>query len=591
MLRSRTFWRLFGSSTILVLTSISLLGVVIVRRVERHFLEQTEETLQKRAILVRHIVRSEVEEPQADLQNHIRVLGAEIGTRITLLADDGRVLADSDVDPAHMDNHANRPEVRAARNDGMGSSVRSSTTLGQSMMYVAHRLESMNNGVAFVRVSLPLATVQDQLAGYVQIVWTAALITAAIALLLAFWMARRISRPIQELTAGAERIAAGDYGHKVYGLGQDEAAMLGRAFNNMSERLEEQFTQLVADRQQLRMILGGMVEGVVALDAQQRIVFANERAANLLGFSSKGVVGRGLWEVARRSGLQEVVQRALSAPDPYQEELRWSGPTTRSLTVHAARLPGTPPRGAVLVLHDTSELRRLERVRQDFVANVSHELKTPLSVIKACVETLIAGAAAEPEHRGVFLQQIHDQAERLHALILDLLSLARIEAGTEVFEFKDVPLAPIAAACVERHRARAESKKQLLEAGAATVGEEIIAWADEEAVDQILENLVDNALKYTPEGGRISVHWHADSDSVYLEVEDSGIGIPESDLPRIFERFYRVDKARSRELGGTGLGLAIVKHLVQALHGSVQAKSRVGEGTTFIVRLPRGRVI
>jgi two-component system phosphate regulon sensor histidine kinase PhoR len=489
-----------------------------------------------------------------------------------------------------MENHATRPEVQMALKDGMGSSIRFSTTMEQTMMYVAKRMDSSQNEVAVLRVALPLATVNAQLAGYVRIVWTAALVTAGVALFLAFWLARRISRPIQELTAGAERIAAGNYGHKVYALGHDELAILGRAFNHMSERLDEQFAQLVEDRQQLRMILGGMVEGVVALDAQQRIVFANERAASLLGFSSKGVVGRGLWEVARRSGLQEVVQRALAVPDPYQEELRWSGPRARSLTIHAARLPGLPPRGAVLVLHDTSELRRLERLRQDFVANVSHELKTPLSVIKACVETLIAGAAAEPEHRGMFLQQIHDQAERLHSLILDLLSLARIEAGTEVFEFKDVPLAPIAAACVERHRARAESRKQHLEAGPSPDGEEVTAWADEEAVHQILENLVDNALKYTPEGGRIEVHWRADSDHVCLEVEDSGIGIPEADLPRIFERFYRVDKARSRELGGTGLGLAIVKHLVQALHGNVQAESRVGEGTKFMVRLPRGRV-
>jgi two-component system phosphate regulon sensor histidine kinase PhoR len=424
----------------------------------------------------------------------------------------------------------------------------------------------------------------------VRIVWTAALLTAGVALVLAFWLARRISQPLQELTTAAEHIAAGSYGHKVYALGRDELAVLGRTFNHMSERLEEQFAQLVEDRQQLRMILGGMVEGVVALDAQQRIVFANERAASLLGFSSKGVVGRGLWEVARRSGLQEVVQRALASPDPCQEELRWGGPTAHSLTVHAARLPGPPPRGAVMVLHDTSELRRLERLRQDFVANVSHELKTPLSVIKACVETLIAGAAAEPEHRGAFLQQIHDQAERLHALILDLLSLARIEAGIEVFEFKEVSLAPIAAACVERHRARAESKKQQLEAGPSPKCEEIAAWADEEAIDQILENLVDNALKYTPEGGRVTVHWHADGDQVCLEVEDTGIGIPQADLPRVFERFYRVDKARSRELGGTGLGLSIVKHLVNAMHGSVRVTSRVGEGTTFIVQLPRGRV-
>jgi two-component system phosphate regulon sensor histidine kinase PhoR len=590
MLHSRTFWRLFGASAFLVLTSISLLGVVIVRRVERHFLEQTEETLRTRAVLLLDTVSDRSSEPATLLQVRIRRLGAMTGTRMTLLADDGRVLADSEEDPERMENHANRPEIIAARSDGVGSSVRFSATLEQSMMYVAQRAQNTGSGVAFVRVALPLANVQDQLAGYVRIVWTAALLTAGVALVLAFWLARRISQPIQELTAGAERIAAGSYGHKVYALGKEELAVLGRAFNHMSERLEEQFAQLIEDRQQLRMILGGMVEGVVALDGQQRIVFANERAASLLGFSNKGVVGRGLWEVARRSGLQEVVQRALAAPEPLKEELRWSGPATRSLTVHAARLPGSPPRGAVLVLHDTSELRRLERVRQDFVANVSHELKTPLSVIKACVETLIAGAVAEPEHRAVFLQQIHDQAERLHALILDLLSLARIEAGTEAFEFKSVSLAPIATACAERHRARAESKKQLLETGPAPDGQEIAAWADEEAIDQILENLVDNALKYTPESGRINVRWRGDGDQVCLEVEDSGIGIPEADLPRVFERFYRVDKARSRELGGTGLGLAIVKHLVQAMHGSVQATSRIGQGTTFIVRLPRGPV-
>jgi two-component system phosphate regulon sensor histidine kinase PhoR len=260
------------------------------------------------------------------------------------------------------------------------------------------------------------------------------------------------------------------------------------------------------------------------------------------------------------------------------------------LTVHAAKLPGSPARGAVLVLHDTSELRRLERVRQEFVTNVSHELKTPLSVIKACVETLLDGAADDPAYRESFLQQISDQGERLHALILDLLSLARIESGTEVFEFRNVSLGPIVAHCLERHSARAETKHQSLQAVAPQRlppnTADVTIWADEEAVSEILDNLVDNAVKYTPDGGKILVRWHEDADQVCLEVEDSGIGIPEADLPRIFERFYRVDKARSRELGGTGLGLSIVKHLVQAMNGSILARSQVGKGTVFSVRLP-----
>jgi len=258
----------------------------------------------------------------------------------------------------------------------------------------------------------------------------------------------------------------------------------------------------------------------------------------------------------------------------------------RCLTVHAARLPG-PPRGAVLVLHDTTELRRLERLRQDFVANVSHELKTPLTGIKLCAETLLAGAVEDPDHRGRFLEQIAAQSERLHLLILDLLSLARIESGEESLKFEVVPVRAAIGACVERCRPRAEARGQTLEVEPGAGPDDAAVWADEEAVEQILDNLLDNAVKYTPDGGHVRVGWGEDDGQVWLRVADDGIGIPETDLPRVFERFYRVDKTRSRQLGGTGLGLAIVKHLAQAMKGSVQASSRVGQGAAFTVRLPQ----
>jgi two-component system phosphate regulon sensor histidine kinase PhoR len=363
----------------------------------------------------------------------------------------------------------------------------------------------------------------------------------------------------------------------------------------MSQRLASQFAEIEADRGQLRMILSGMVEGVVGVDADQRILFANERASKLLGLHPSATTGRKLWEVVRRRAIQEILRRALADPEPHQEELNWDGPGAKSLTVYAARMPGSPPRGAVLVLHDTSELRRLERLRQEFVANVSHELKTPLAVITACVETLLDGAVDDLQHRGPFLERIAEQANRLHALILDLLTLARIESAEGAFETEAVALAPAVAACLERHRARADANNQVLEAvppsPAAETSEELAALADAEALSQILDNLIDNALKYTPAGGRISVRWRADGSQLCLEVQDNGIGIPEQDLPRIFERFYRVDKARSRELGGTGLGLSIVKHLVHAMHGSVHATSRLGHGTTFHVRVPRASVL
>ena len=363
--------------------------------------------------------------------------------------------------------------------------------------------------------------------------------------------------------------------------------VLGRAFNRMSDQLATRIAALEEDRQQLRTVLGGMVEGVVALDADQRILFANDRALELLEIPNRArgrppALGGGAAPAAagrRESGAEAAgaVPRGAAAAN---------AGSARSLTVHVARLPGPPPRGAVLVLHDTTDLRRLERLRQDFVANVSHELKTPLTGIKLCAETLLAGAVEDREHRTRFLDQIVAQCERLHALILDLLSLARIESGEELFEFGPVSVAAVVQACLERHRTRAEAKRQTLKM-APDGSPSAVAWADEEAVEQILDNLLDNAVKYSPEGGAIHVGWGEEDGQVWLRVTDDGIGIPEADLPRIFERFYRVDKARSRQMGGTGLGLAIVKHLTQAMQGAVQASSRVGQGATFTVRLPR----
>jgi two-component system phosphate regulon sensor histidine kinase PhoR len=588
MWRSRMFWRLFGICGVLLLGTIGLLGWVILSRVEQHYLGQTESSLHNKAVLVREALRNRPAATGGTLQSRMVALRQEIATRITLLAVDGKVLADSEEDPARMENHAARPEVQAAREKGVGTATRYSTTVNEAMMYVAVRAGGDTGEVALVRVALPLDAVGRQLAELRRIVWTAAALTAVAAFVLTFWLARLITRPLQELKEGVEKISAGGYGHRVFAAGKDEVGALARSFNDMSERLAVQLAQLDEDREQLRMILGGMVEGVIALDAGQRILFANERAGQLLEFRPGPAKGRKLWEVVRRRALQELVERALSGPQPQREELSWNGPAARCLTAHAARLQGLPPRGAVLVLHDTTELRRLERLRRDFVANVSHELKTPLSVIKACVETLIDGAVDDPEHRGPFLNQIDEQANRLHALILDLLSLARIESGEEFLEMQAVPLGPVVAACLERHRARAEAYGQTLAAISPAAGD-AVAWADEEAVGQILENLVDNALKYTPAGGRIGVRWRAEENQVCLQVEDTGIGIPEQDLPRVFERFYRVDKARSRELGGTGLGLAIVKHLVQAMQGTVSAASQLGRGTVFTVCLPLSR--
>ncbi len=415
----------------------------------------------------------------------------------------------------------------------------------------------------------------------------AAGLVVPLSMLLSARLVRHMRRPLRALTGAADKLGEGNGGQRVFSEAADEIGELVQSFNRMSEHLDARIARLEEDRQQLRTILSGMVEGVVALDSAQRILYANERATQLLGLPWQAPVGRRLWEVVRQRPLLDVVQRALESSEPQREELGWNGSSMRSLTIHAARLPGLPPRGAVLVMHDTTELRRLERLRQEFVANVSHELKTPLSIIKACVETLLDGAMDDLAHRRQFLEQLDSQSNRLHALILDLLSLARIESGEELFDFQPLLVREIVQACMERHRPRAESKGQIFEMVPPAGDEDLSVWADEEALEQILDNLLDNAVKYTLQGGRVSVSWRREGEQVCLEVADTGIGIPDADLPRIFERFYRVDKARSRELGGTGLGLSIVKHLSQAMRGSVRAASRLGQGTTFMVCLPQ----
>ena len=342
------------------------------------------------------------------------------------------------------------------------------------------------------------------------------------------------------------------------------------------------------DKEQLRAILSGMVEGVVAIDDDRRVVFANERAGALLGFTPPAVVKSKLCEVVRQPGFREIVEKGLASTEPYREELEVKGPPARTLAVYVSRFPGHGIPGAVVVVHDTTEVRQVERLRQDFVANVSHELKTPLTVIKSSVEALVDGAVDDLTARNMFLTQMTREADRLEELIQDLLSLARIESGNLGLTPQVVALGRSITDCVERHQARAEVKTlTMIERPPPDTSGEVFVWADPDALRQVMDNLVDNAIKYTHNGGRITVRWMVAGDTVSFEVADTGVGIPEDALHRVFERFYRVDKARSREVGGTGLGLAIVKHLVQAMRGQVRASSAVDKGTTFRVTLPR----
>ena len=399
-----------------------------------------------------------------------------------------------------------------------------------------------------------------------------------------------VCSPARSAHRGCSRIADGDFSHEIHVSGSGHHAALAATFNAMRTRLAAAFDLVEHDREQLRAILSGMVEGVIAIDDERRMLFANEKAGELLGFDPKPSRKSPLPDVTRHLAFIEIVEKGLAGTGPHREELELKGPPQRSLTVYVSRFRGHGAPGAVIVLDDKTDIRQAEQMRQDFVANVSHELKTPLAVIKSSVETLVDGAAEEPEARGRVPRADHPRirpARGAHSGPAQP-GADRVRA-TSAWNRRRSPWTRAITDCVERHQMRAETKTlTMVEKPPKDVPANVTAWADPDALRQVMDNLVDNAIKYTPNGGRITVRWSATPETVSFEVEDTGVGIPAADLPRVFERFYRVDKARSRAEGGTGLGLAIVKHLAQAMKGHVRVASTVGKGTTFRVTLPRG---
>ena len=412
-----------------------------------------------------------------------------------------------------------------------------------------------------------------------------------ITLLMATYIAQTFQRPIKQIHAFLDEAENNPLAAIPEIEGPDAFHDLTRRIRRIYEHRADTIGELRVELGKLKAVLSGLEEGVLALDSSERIVFANDRAVELLQIHQTDPRGARIWELLRNRPLLEACKKAQMSGETVRLEMLWTGSPERQLLFHVAAVggvgvPGSEQGTAIIGVHDVSELRRLETLRREFVANVSHELKTPLAVIKVCVETLLDGAMEEREPCESFLKQIEEHADRLHALIIDLLGLARVESGNEVLDFQEVDLSESIADCLERLKARAVVKNQDLVSEFLTQKRMGTVWADPESIRQILDNLVDNAIKYTPAGGEVRVILATEGTRVRLSVKDNGMGIPLEDLPRIFERFYRVDRARSREMGGTGLGLSIVKHLVQAMHGSVEAQSEPGRGSNFVVRLP-----
>jgi two-component system, OmpR family, phosphate regulon sensor histidine kinase PhoR len=590
ILRSRLLWELYTGYAVVILLTAFMIGRFVVGDFERGFVERTQESLHSDAILLRDIALPSIDATDPSFQDRIRALGSRTDTRYTVIAADGTVLADSRENPAAMDNHRDRPEIMSAATNGFGVSTRFSRTLGSTSMYVAIPVIKDGREAGFVRTSMTLDILEARRNATRSSVALGLILPVLAALLLGFLIARGFSRPMLTMTDAARAVASGDYGHRVRIARKDEIGDLADALNAMTERLKSQIETITADRNVTLAILASMVEGVVAVDREDYVVHVNSAAEVILGIDAKVAKGRRIWEVTRVVEVGEALNDAMKENRVRVSETRIpKGSSDQVIQLIGAPLKnaGDELVGAVLVLHDVSNLRALEAVRQDFVANISHELKTPLAAIRGLVETLVDDRDMDSDTRTRFTTKIRDQSMRLSNIVSDLLTLSRLESDPGRLQFEAIDLRE---AVAESYRAQAHvAEDKHVAIKAAVANDPILIDGDGEALRELVDNLVSNAIKYTPEGGHVDVRLGVEGAHAVLTVDDTGIGIAPEDQGRVFERFYRVDKARSRQMGGTGLGLSIVKHVALAHGGNVSLKSAPGRGSSFRVQIPLRR--
>ena len=578
-------WRIFPSYLlvlVLALAAVTTFGALAIRR---FYLDQTAAVLEARARLVYqqlqpHLVSGDA----AGIDALCKTAGRLSETRITVMNRFGKVLGDSHNPPEAMEYHQERPEFITAHDGRIGRSVRYSTTLNQTLMYVAIAAPE-----AIIRTALPISAIDQALATLRWRIASGGALIALIAAGISWWVSRRLTRPIQELQAGAERFAGGNLEHRVPVYDTVELAALAQAMNTMAAQLAERIQQAVRQRMEIAAILSSMDEGVVALDAEERILRVNRAAADFFGGKPPDdYEGRTIQEVVRNNELLRLVAQAYDSDSRAETDIALFEPEERILYARCTPLRNArdQPIGLLLVLGDVTHLRRLENMRRDFAANVSHEIKTPLTAIKGFVETLYHGQVDNPDEMRRFLGIIERHVQRLATLIEDLMKLSRIERDSEAREMpmQTEEIAPVVAGAIDLCRETAAARRIAIDY--TPPPEPLQGRIAAPLLEQAVVNLIDNAVKYSEPGARVSVQVGMVEDGCRIAVTDHGPGIPRQHLARLFERFYRVDKARSRKLGGTGLGLAIVKHIAQAHGGQVAVESTPGRGSTFTLTLP-----
>ncbi len=595
-------WKVTLATLFALVCGFAIAGIFATRSLEEQELAQSNQTLEVRTNLIafelRPLLATLPATPQ--LQTMVRELSQRALARVTVIDDTGRVLADSavqDRDLGTVENHRTRPEIEQAVATGFGTDLRASHTTGERTLYRAIRLSGAaeTSSTFYLRLGLPITTLDLELAKLKRNLTIAFVSAFLIAVGLSIWLAGSLTKPLLDMAAVARQLAAGNHTVHIRTSARDEVGLLANTLNHMTDELKTKIEELSEDRSQLLAMLTSMVEGVMVLDYRGRVLQVNPALERMFGVTRAEARGRLFSEVFGHPELNSLVSTVLATRAGQEDEIILV-PSGRCLHIEASVAGGEQENEAcaVLVFHDITELRRLEKIRKDFVANVSHELRTPLTSIKGYVEALLDGGKDDPDTSVRFLDIILKQSDRLNLILEDLLQLSKIESGQVQFKREPLHIGTVVERTIAMIKPLADKKQHQL---IAQVSSDLpLVTGDQERLVQVLANLVDNAIKYTPEGGQITVAARripaakdgtpAQQDGIELSVADTGIGIPEQDRPRVFERFYRVDKARSRELGGTGLGLAIVKHIVEGHGGQVWVEKNLPTGSRFVVRLP-----
>ena len=509
---------------------------------------------------------------------------ARTHARITLIDPRGTVLADSQHDAESMENHANRPEVQQALKLGTGTSIRHSATLDRDLLYFAYSFDYRGSAGHILRLAVPIENLSAAISVVRMRILGASLAAAILAFTIAFVFSRSLTRRISRLRGFAEGLVESRFSEAAPVEGNDELGALGRSLHQMSNQLRGMMEQLREESGQREAILSRMVEGVLAVDPELRVTFFNNAFRRLFGIPDAIIGPVSLVELVRDRELLEMLKRVLATQQPLNQRLEFSGAEGRIFEAQAGLLGGASRQGAIVILHDITNLERLERVRRDFVANVSHELRTPLTAICGYAETLLDGALEDKENNRKFVEIIRSHANRINSIAADLLTLSELESGRPAAEPERISV-----------RESLDAALRIVEPEAKMRNVKLVRETMEEAevngfrvhFEQALVNLLNNAIKFNRPGGEVRVQTaRTAGGKICVSVADTGVGIPSEDLPRIFERFYRVDKARSREVGGTGLGLSIVKHVVERMNGTVTVESQLGKGSAFKVFLP-----